>query len=100
MESTDKVLSKQYGLVLNKAWSDEGFKKALLANPKQVLADEGMELPDGLEVSIIDGQDVQSYDSSKNLLTLPLPKAPAPIHGVHVLADACCCCCPCCSCCC
>lgn len=99
MERSEKTLIKQYALVLNKAWSDEEFKKALLAEPKKTLADEGMEFPDGLEISITDGQDVQSYDASKNLLVLPMPKSPAPIPVEVAKGEACCCCCPCCSCC-
>lgn len=99
MEFSEKTLIKQYALVLNKAWGDEEFKKALLADPKKTLADEGMEFPDSLEISITDGQEIQSYDSSKNLLVLPMPKSPAPIPVEVNSGEACCCCCPCCSCC-
>lgn len=100
MEYSEKMLIKQYALVLNKAWKDEEFKKALLADPKKTLADEGMEFPDSLEISITDGQNVQSYDASKNLLVLPMPMSPDPLTTEEVVSgEACCCCCPCCSCC-
>lgn len=103
MTPSERELVKQYARVLNKVWSDPAFKKTLLANPKQVLTDEGMEFPADIMISITDGQELQSYDPAKNLLVLPLPKAPEEIEnadGPGSGGGSCCCCCPCCSCCC
>ncbi|MCL2108767.1 MAG: hypothetical protein FWH20_05420 [Oscillospiraceae bacterium] len=101
MESVGKALMKQYALVVNKAWGDEEFRAALLANPRKVLSEEGVAFPEALVITIADGEDVQSFDSSKNLLVLPLPVRPDGIsedEPVITAESCCCCCCPCCCC--
>jgi TOMM propeptide domain len=103
MTPSERELVKQYARILNKAWTDSEFKNALLANPKQVLADEGMELPADIKVSITEGQELQSFDSAQNLLVLPFPPKPDEMldgDGPGSGGGSCCCCCPCCSCCC
>jgi hypothetical protein len=63
---------KAWGKVVAKAWNDPQFKAQLLANPKPVLAQNGVKIPDNVEVKIEDGG---------NTLTLPLPKKPAQQLG-------------------
>lgn len=37
-----------------KAWKDSSFKKELLSNPKSALVREGINLPDGLEIKVLE----------------------------------------------
>ncbi len=57
--------AKAYGHVVAKAWTDEGFKQRLLANPTEVLRAEGVPVPEGDEVRIVENTDRLTY------LTLP-----------------------------
>ena len=52
--------------VFEKAWSDENFKQQLLSNPTEVLKAEGANIPEGIEVRIIEQLSNVVY------LTLPL----------------------------
>lgn len=43
--------------IISKAWMDEGFKKRLLADPSATLKGEGVEVPPGLEVRMVENTD-------------------------------------------
>ncbi len=60
--------AKAYSRVVAKAWSDEGFKQRLLANPTEVLRAEGVPIPEGNEVRVVENTDRLTY--------LPLPARP------------------------
>ena len=101
MDTTNREVIKQYAKIIMKAWENEDFKKQLLGDAKKVLAQEGMKLPDDVEVKIAEGSNEQKFDVESRKLTLPLP--PKPTDGVDpgMVANGdscCCCCCPCCSC--
>jgi hypothetical protein len=49
------------------AWADEGYKARLLANPVAVLAEEGLEIPAGVAVKILENTGTQIH------LVLPAP---------------------------
>jgi hypothetical protein len=53
--------------VINKSWDDPEFKRRLLADPVNVLRAEGVHLPDGLRVRVI--------EDTEKLLHLVLPNA-------------------------
>jgi hypothetical protein len=55
--------------LIAKAWMDEGFKKRLLAEPAAVLKEEGLEMPPGMEVRMVENTD--------KVLHLVLPVKPA-----------------------
>jgi hypothetical protein len=40
----ERFQEKQWGLIVARAWADEEFKARLLANPKAVMRDHGLEL--------------------------------------------------------
>ena len=52
---------KQYGQLVAKAWSDEGFKARLLANPKAAMAEVGMDAPEGVEIEVVESTQEKAY---------------------------------------
>ena len=63
--------AKQFGQVVARAWDDEAFKGRLLAEPKAVLAQEGVPFPPEVEVRI--------HENTPTAVHLALP--PRPIAG-------------------
>ncbi len=59
---------RQFGQVVAKAWSDESFKRRLMADPNAVLREQGLSLPPGVEFKIV--------ENSSNVVYLPLPATP------------------------
>src|SRR5438874_5339344 len=49
--------ARKLGQVLAKAWSDEGFKRRLLAESKAVLAERAISVPAGIEVRVVEDTD-------------------------------------------
>ena len=45
---------KEYAKVIARAWVDEEFKKKLLAEPATVLAENGVEIPEGVTVKVVE----------------------------------------------
>ena len=46
-----------FGKVVAKAWQDEEFKQKLLSNPAEVLKDSGLNVPEGVEVRVVENDD-------------------------------------------
>jgi Nitrile hydratase, alpha chain len=65
--------------VIAKSWTDDAYKKKLMADPKSVLADEGIEVPPEANVKVIDQQ--------PNDMHLILPPKPAGEINVHNVAS-------------
>ena len=49
--------AKKMGILIAKCWSDDGFKKRLLADPGATLKAEGVELPDDLTYKAVENTD-------------------------------------------
>jgi hypothetical protein len=64
-------IQKAWGKVVARAWSDEGFKKQLLANPIEVLKENGIDLPPEVAVKVVE-------DSAK-IIHLILPNKPTEL---------------------
>ncbi|MGA2082257.1 MAG: NHLP leader peptide family RiPP precursor [Holophaga sp.] len=60
LESPDRVIAK--------AWADEEFKAALMADPRAALKAQGIEVPEGVTLNVLENSD--------NVINLVLPKAP------------------------
>ncbi len=60
---------KAYGKLVAKAWSDENFKAKLLAGPMAVFKENGLTVPEGIEVRIVENTD--------NLIYCILPSEPS-----------------------
>lgn len=45
---------KAYGTLVAKAWEDASFKAELLADPMKALKDNGIEVPEGIKVRMVE----------------------------------------------
>jgi hypothetical protein len=53
--------SKKLGEVIKKAWDDEAFMARLLKDATTVLAEEGIVLPEGMEVKAVQNSEKLTY---------------------------------------
>ncbi|MDG3439615.1 NHLP leader peptide family RiPP precursor [Nitrospirillum amazonense] len=63
--------AKVGGRIIAKAWTDEGFKARLLADPAAVLKAEGVEVPAGVTLNVV--------ENSGTAYTLVLPARPTDL---------------------
>jgi hypothetical protein len=63
----------RFGEIISKCWSDAGFKKRFVAEPKKVFAEFGMDLPADLEVKVVENSD--------NVMYLVIPPKPSETSG-------------------
>jgi hypothetical protein len=52
-----EAAQKNYDKVVAKAWSDEEFKRTLIADPESVLKENGVEVPEGMEIKVVENTD-------------------------------------------
>lgn len=50
-----------YNKVIVKAWSDPQFKDQLLKNPEKILREQGIEIPEGVKVTVCENTDQQFF---------------------------------------
>lgn len=62
------AIQKKYAHIVAKAWNDERFKQRLIADPIGVLREEGIDIPDGVEVRVV--------ENSERVFYLSLPPRP------------------------
>ena len=60
---------KEYAKIIAQAWVDEEFKKRLLDNPATVLKENGIEIPEGMTVKVV--------ERKENEIQILLPAKPA-----------------------
>jgi len=60
---------KAFGKSIAKAWTDEAFKAKLLADPTAVFKENGIEVPEGVEVKML--------ENTENMVHFVLPPPPA-----------------------
>jgi len=65
MSEQNSVVSR----ILATCWKDDAFKARLIADPKAVLAEHGIELPARIEVKVVENTD--------DCVHITLPKRPA-----------------------
>ena len=83
MDEQKKIWAK----VVAKAWADEAYKKSLSANPKEILKNEGIDIPDGMKVNFVENtQDTINF-------ILPLPKNDVAVESEEDRKAAYCMCC-------
>ena len=51
-------------------WKDEALKQRFMADPKAVLAEYGMDVPDGMAVNVVENTDTTVH------ITMPAPPSP------------------------
>ena len=59
----------QWGQIVAQAWRDEAFRKRLLADPAAVLKEQGLEVPPGVQVLVV--------EDTEQVIHLTLPRQPA-----------------------
>ena len=57
-------------------WKDEALKARFMSDPKAVLAERGIDVPDNMNVNVVENSD--------NTVHITMPKAPA---GANALSD-------------
>lgn len=60
--------AKQFAKIVAKTWADEDYKQRLVDDPASVLAEEGIEVPAGKEIKVL--------ESTENKMWLVLPPKP------------------------
>ena len=73
--------TKAYGRVVAKSWSDAAFKQRLHADPSAVLKAEGVAVPQGVELCLVENTDKVVY------LTLPAKPAELSDEQLDQVAD-------------
>jgi hypothetical protein len=48
---------KQWGLLVAKVWSDDNLKQRLIVDPGTVLQEHGIDVPDGVELKVVEDTD-------------------------------------------
>lgn len=66
--------------LVTQAIQDPAFRQRLVENPKAVLAEQGLEIPDDVQITVLQESPTQYY--------LVLPALEAPPEGVTELSDA------------
>jgi hypothetical protein len=62
----------QLGQILAKVWADPAFKQRLLADPKSALREEGVQVPEGLDVRV--------HENTDRVLHIVLPQEPEAVE--------------------
>jgi hypothetical protein len=70
--------TKKVQKIIAKAWADETFKQKLLTNPLETLKEQGVSIPPGVNVCVV--------ESTANLYYFVLPPKP---DGIDITEDVC-----------
>jgi hypothetical protein len=60
---------KEWAQIVGKAWADDKFRQQLLANPAAVLKENGITLPAGVTVNVLENMANPSGELSEEELT-------------------------------
>jgi hypothetical protein len=74
LQTINEAWIKGWPKVVAKAWVDDAFRARLLANPAEVLAEEGLPLLPHVDLKIVPGS-----ASAKPAMVITLPEAPADL---------------------
>ena len=47
----------RYGKIVAKAWTDEAFKARLMSDPKSIFKENGIDVPEDVEVKVVENTD-------------------------------------------
>jgi hypothetical protein len=65
-----------WGQIVARAWCDEAFMKRLRASPRDVLVENGMEVPEGTEVELAEGEEAAVAGGTEAVRLFTLPAGP------------------------
>lgn len=54
MNDEQRYHDKQWGLIVARAWADDEFRDRLVANPKAVLRENGLEIAPDVQVNVVE----------------------------------------------
>jgi len=60
---------KNWNKIIRKIWDDPSLKESLLQNPHAVLKENGIDLPENMEINI--------HENSENCMHFVIPKKPS-----------------------
>jgi hypothetical protein len=69
---------QKVGRVIAKSWSDPAFKKRLIADPKGVLKEFGVDYPAGTDIQVVENTEKKRY------LVLPAPPSDEELSGADL----------------
>ena len=70
-----------FGKIIAKAWRDPAFKVELIANPAAALKAEGIDVPDGMAVTVLENTDNQFH-----LVLPPVPSDELSDEALEAMA--------------
>ena len=71
--------AKTISRIVAKCWMDEGYKKSFIADPAAILKDEGITVPDGINIRVLEDTPEQR--------SFILPAKPDDLGSVEELED-------------
>lgn len=74
MALDSKEQARLWAKVVAKAWADEAYKKKLTSDPQAVLKAEGLNVPDGVNLAVL--------EDTASVKHLVLPAMPADAAGL------------------
>jgi len=72
---TNEEMRKKFAKIVAKAWADDDYKKNLIENPKEILKQEGVEIPEKIKINI--------FENSATELHFVLPKKPDELLNIN-----------------
>jgi len=66
---------RRWAQIVARAWDDEPFRQRLLAQPREVLREEGFDITDDAEVELVDGEPERMPEGVTCLRLPPRPAA-------------------------
>ena len=89
MEQTPDYQRMVYGKVIARSWDDDAYKAQLLSDPRTVLSEAGIDVPDDVDVTISEQQPGQVH------FVLPAKPVEGEIsdQALQTVAGGFCCCC-------
>ncbi len=72
--------AKQYQQIIAKCWADESFKQHLMADPGGTLKQEGMEVPEGMTIQVV--------ENTCHVFHLVIPKQPTDLSDEDLAGAA------------
>ena len=62
LQTSEDLLWSQ---VVARAWCDNAFRERLLSDPRTVLSEHGMDVPEDMEIQVVEGEDVRVEDTEQ-----------------------------------
>jgi Nitrile hydratase, alpha chain len=85
-EQRSQEYQKKYNKIVAKSWLDPAFKRRLIDNPAKVLKEEGIDVPEGIEVKVLEstekgidlpeGVEANAFEPTERVQYLRLPPEP------------------------